>query len=367
MPSPRPSVSMKDVAALAGVSLGTVSNVLNSPALVSDATRSRVEKAIAKLGWVRNESARQLRAGRSRSIGMVVMDVANPFFTDIVSGVEDYVQDRGYSVQLGNSAQQTEREAAHLQLFEQHRVRGLLFAPIKQVGQQVAELRRHGIPVVIVDRASEDAPYCSVSVDDVEGGRLAVDHLVAQGHRNIAFVGGPMTIQQVRDRHLGAQLALSQLGESGHLTTVSTERLDTGSGTVAAEELVALPAGERPTAVFAANDLLAIGLLQGFVTHGILVPDEISLIGYDDIDFAAAAAVPMSSVRQPRHALGVRAAELLFAEIEALDNDALHEHQHIQFAPELVVRRSTARLKGRPGRRRPLKAATGSLVLGPQT
>ena len=106
MPSPRPSISMKDVAALAGVSLGTVSNVLNSPALVSDATRSRVEKAIAKLGWVRNESARQLRAGRSRSIGMVVMDIANPFFTDIVSGVEDYVHDLGYSVQLGNSAQQ---------------------------------------------------------------------------------------------------------------------------------------------------------------------------------------------------------------------------------------------------------------------
>ena len=347
MPSRRASVSMKDVAALAGVSIGTVSNVLNSPDLVSDATRSRVEKAIAQLGWVRNESARQLRAGRSRSIGMVVMDVANPFFTDIVSGVEDYVHDLGYSVQLGNSAQQTEREAAHVQLFEQHRVRGLLLAPIKEVGQQVDELRRHRIPVVIVDRAAKDAPYCSVAVDDVDGGRLAVDHLVAQGHRNIAFVGGPMTIQQVRDRHLGAQLALSRVGDSGYLTTISTERLDTDSGTVAAAELVALPAAERPTAVFAANDLLAIGLLQGFFTNGFSVPEEISLIGYDDIDFAAAAAVPLSSIRQPRHALGVRAAELLFAEIEALDNDTRHEHQHIEFAPELVVRRSTGMGSGR--------------------
>lgn len=348
MASARPNVSMKDVAALAGVSVGTVSNVLNSPALVSDATRARVEKAIAKLGWVRNESARQLRAGRSRSIGMVVMDVANPFFTDIVSGVEDYVQDQGYSVQLGNSAQQVEREAAHLRLFEQHRVRGLLLAPIKEVGQRVVELRRRGIPVVIVDRASEDAPYCSVAVDDVEGGRLAVDHLVAQGHRTIAFVGGPMTIQQVRDRHLGAQLALSQLGDSGQLTTITTARLDTGSGTVAADQLVAFPAADRPTAVFAANDLLAIGLLQGFVTRGLRVPEDISLIGYDDIDFAAAAAVPLSSIRQPRHALGVRAAELLFAEIEALDNDAPHEHQHVQFAPDLVVRRSTAPVKSKP-------------------
>ena len=121
-------------------------------------------------------------------------------------------------------------------------------------------------------------------------------------------------------------------------------QLDTGSGTVAAGELVALPAGERPTAIFAANDLLAIGLLQGFVTNGVSVPEEISLIGYDDIDFAAAAAVPLSSVRQPRHALGVRAAELLFAEIDSLDNEAPHEHQHIEFAPDLVVRRSTAEM-----------------------
>jgi LacI family transcriptional regulator len=347
MPSPRPPVSIKDVAALAGVSVGTVSNVLNSPALVSDATRSRVEQAIAKLGWVRNESARQLRAGRSRSIGMVVMDVANPFFTDIVSGVEDYVHNLGYSVQLGNSAQHPDQEAAHLRLFEQHRVRGLLLAPIGEVGQQVVELRRHGIPVVIVDRAGEDPPYCSVAADDVEGGRVAVDHLVAEGHRHIAFVGGPNSIQQVRDRHLGAQFAISQLGESGHLTTITTQRLDAESGVRSAEELVAIPARERPTAVLAANDLLAIGLLQGFVTSGVRVPEQMSLIGYDDIAFAAAAAVPLSSVRQPRYALGVRAAELLFAEIEALDNDAAHEHRQIQVVPDLVVRRSTARAANR--------------------
>jgi LacI family transcriptional regulator len=299
-----------------------------------------------------------LRAGRSRSIGMVVMDVANPFFTDIVSGVEDAVHDLGYTVQLGNSGQQIEREAAHLQLFEQHRVRGLLLAPIKEVGQQVLELRRRGIPVVIVDRASENAPYCSVAVDDVEGGRLAVGHLVSEGHTNIAFVGGPNSIQQVRDRYLGAQIAISQLGDAGHLTTISMERLDAHSGTLAAEKLVANPNGKRPTAVFAANDLLAIGLLQGFVTHGLRVPDQIALIGYDDIAFAAAAAVPLSSIRQPRYALGVKAAELLFAEIEALDNGAPHEHRHIQFAPDLVVRRSTQRTKKGSSRSKPRQASS---------
>jgi len=166
------SVSMKDVAALARVSLGTVSNVVNSPELVSEATRERVEVAITKLGWVPNESARQLRAGRSRSIGMVVMDIANPFFTDVLLGVEDYVLERGYSVQVGNSASQPGRESDQLRVFEQQRVRGVLCAPIWGVNDRVDDLRRRGIPVVLVDRAGDDSGFCSVSVDDVEGGRL---------------------------------------------------------------------------------------------------------------------------------------------------------------------------------------------------
>jgi LacI family transcriptional regulator len=337
----RTAVSMKDVAALAGVSVGTVSNVLNSPGAVSDRTRERVEAAIDKLGWVRNESARQLRAGRSRSIGMVVMDIANPFFADIVSGVEDYVYDLGYTVQLGNSAQQVSRESAHLKLFDQNRVRGLLIAPIWDVGDRVAQLRKRGIPVVIVDRAGDKADYCWVAVDDIEGGRLAVAHLVDQGHERIAFVGGPSKLQQVRDRRLGAQLATSSLGTDS-LLAISTPLLDVESGVAAAAQIAAMPDAERPTATFAANDLLAIGLLQGFVTQGMRIPDDMAIIGYDDIAFAGAAAVPLSSIRQPRHELGRRAVELLFEEVDASDNDRPHEHQHVQFAPELVVRRSTS-------------------------
>ncbi len=340
------SVSVKDVAALAGVSVGTVSNVVNSPAVVSEATRQRVEDAIAKLGWVRNESARQLRAGRSRSIGMVVMEIANPFFTDIVGGVENYVHELGYTVQLGNSDQQVSRESAHLDLFEEHRVRGILFAPIREVGDRIARLRSHGIPVVVVDRAADKDDYCSVAVDDIEGGRLAVSHLVDLGHESIAFVGGPSSLQQVRDRSLGAQIAASRLSSPSSLLTISTPRLDTGSGVRAAGEIAAMPISERPSAVFAANDLLAIGLLQGFVTHGMRVPEDIAIIGYDDIEFASAAAVPLSSIRQPRETLGRRAAELLFAEVDALDQGLPHLHEHVEFTPELIVRRSTA--GGRP-------------------
>jgi len=335
------SVSMKDVAALAGVSVGTVSNVVNSPNMVAEPTRQRVELAIAKLGWVPNESARQLRAGRSRSIGMVVMDIANPFFTDLVLGAEDWLNERGYSVQVANSSQQPSREHAQLALFEQQRVRGVLYAPIWGLDERVQHLRGRDIPVVLLDRAGNEGDFCSVSVDDVEGGRLAISHLLDQGHRNIAFVGGPSRLQQIRDRRQGAEIARSQHGDSSNLLIISTPATDTDSGVAAAEEIVALPTAERPTAVFAANDLVAIGLLQGFITHGLAVPDDMAIIGYDDITFAASAAVPLSSIRQPRADLGRRAAELLFEEIQAVDQTVNHDHQQIRFTPELIVRRST--------------------------
>lgn len=337
----RASVSMKDVAALAGVSIGTVSNVLNSPALVADGTRERVEAAIEKLGWVRNESARQLRAGRSRSIGMVVMDIANPFFADLVRGAEDVLYGHGYSVHIGNSDQRPDREATLLDHFQQQRVGGVLVAPVGVSVQLAERLRQRGIPVVLVDRAAGATNYCSIGMDDIEGGRLAIAHLLAQGHRRLAIVGGPGELSQVRDRRRGAELAMEAVPEAT-LLVLSTDLLDVAWGNRAAGELLLLPEAERPTAVFALNDLLAIGLLQGFTLAGVRVPEEMAIVGYDDIAFAAAAAVPLSSVRQPRTELGARAAELLFAEIQAADDDLPHEHRGVRLTPELVVRQSSA-------------------------
>jgi LacI family transcriptional regulator len=348
MAARKATVSMKDVAALAGVSLGTVSNVLNSPDIVAEPTRRRVELAIAKLGWIPNEPARQLRAGRSRSIGMIVMDIANPFYTDLVIGAENCVHERGYSVQVGNSAQEADRESAQLLVLMQQRVRGVLLAPIWGLDERVRQLRLRGIPVVLLDRAGNVSDFCSVKVDDVEGGRLAVQHLLEHGHTRIAVIGGPGKLQQVADRRLGAELARSRHNGSAELIVMSTAHLDVDAGVTAAEELAAMPSFERPTAVFATNDLLAIGLLQGFVTAGLRVPNDMAIVGYDDIAFAAAAAVPLSSVRQPRLEIGYRAAELLFDEVEANESDADHEHQQVRFTPELVVRRSSAMRRDLP-------------------
>lgn len=331
---------MKDVAALAGVSVGTVSNVLNTPARVAPGTRERVQMAIDKLGWVRNETARQLRAGHSNTIGIVVLDVANPYFTDVLKGAEEFLYGQGFSVYIGNSDQYPEREVTLLQHFQRNQVQGVLLAPIGASSEEATLLVQRRIPVVLMDRA-DNPDFCGVGADDIEGGRLAIKHLLEQGHQKLSFVGGPSALPQVRDRRRGAELALEASAEEGSLLVISSPTLDVASGRSAAEEILALPEGERPTAVFGANDLIAIGMLQGFVSAGLRIPEDIAIIGYDDVEFAAAAAVPLSSIRQPRQKIGEKSAELLFEEIEALAESREHQHQTVRFAPELVARQST--------------------------
>lgn len=330
-----------DVAAAAGVSVGTVSNVLNKPHLVSVKTYERVIAVIDQLGFVRNESARQLRAGSSRAIGLVVIDAANPFFADVARGVEDAVDTVGGVVLLGNSAGEQARERRYLDLFEEQRVRGVLIAPLDETDPQLSALTRLGIPVVFLDRHGKGVAHSSVSVDDVNGGRIATEHLVERGHRRIAFVGGPSSLRQVSERRQGAELVV-EATKGASLLAISTRDLTFSAGRQAADDLVMMSTNMRPTAVFAANDLVAIGLLQGLSTHGLRVPHDIAIVGYDDIDFAAAAAVPLSSVRQPRVELGRRGAELLFKELDALEAGLPVKHQHVQFQPELVVRLSSA-------------------------
>jgi LacI family transcriptional regulator len=332
-------VSIRDVAARAGVSVGTVSNVLNRPDIVAEPTRSRVQAAIRQLGFIRNESARQLRAGRSRTIGLVVLDVANPFFTDVARGVEDEASESGLAVILCNSDDQEAKETHYLELLEEHRVQGILITPVSAADERLARLQRRGTPVVLVDSRSPSRGQCSVSVDDVLGGELAVSHLLADGHERIAFVGGPASFRQVADRREGAVRALEQAGRDGAgLQVIETSALNVAAGQRAGAAIASQPAGRRPTAVFCANDLLALGVLQEMTARRIPVPESVAIVGYDDIDFAAAAAVPLSSVRQPRHQLGRSAAQLLLE--EAL-GDASHQHRQVVFEPELVIRRSS--------------------------
>ncbi len=330
--------SVKDVAARAGVSLGTVSNVLNRPDRVSPDTRGRVEQAMRDLGFVRNESARQLRAGHSRTLAYVVLDVRNPFFTDVAEGAERAAEDSGLSLFLCHSDNRASREADYLAHLVEQRVQGILVTPVDPAAAGLADVRRNGTPLVIVDRTREDDKFCSVAVDDVLGGRIAVEHLAEQGHTRVAFIGGPDSVGQVRDRLEGARRAWADAGlPADQLTVVPTSALTVVEGRSAGERVMGLASRRRPTAAFCANDLLALGLLQQLSTAGLSVPGDLAIVGYDDIDYASAAAVPLTSVRQPRQELGRRAAELVMDEAE----NPAHLHQQVVFTPELVARRST--------------------------
>jgi LacI family transcriptional regulator len=333
------NVSIKDVAARAGVSVGTVSNVLNRPERVAEETRTRVQLAIIALGFVRNEPARQLRAGRSRTIGLLVLDAANPFFADVSRGAEEAAALAGLAVILCNSGQDAVKETSYLNLMAEQRVQGLLLTPVDADPIRLSRLVERGMPVVLLDRRAEGAGMCSVSVDDVSGGDLAVSHLLEMGHERVAFIGGPTTIAQVKDRLQGARNALARAGrDPDSLVTITTTSMTVAAGRGAGERLGGLPVKRRPTAAFCGNDLLALGLLQEMIRQGLDVPNDVAIVGYDDIEFAAAAAVPLTSVRQPRHLLGKTAADLLLEETQDPQN---HIHRQIEFEPDLVVRAST--------------------------
>ncbi|WP_066949851.1 LacI family DNA-binding transcriptional regulator [Streptomyces lushanensis] len=340
------TVGIKDVARLAGVSVGTVSNVLNRPEKVSQHTLVRVRAVIDQLGFVRSETARQLRVGTSRILAVLVLDMANPFFVAVAKGAERAAREAGLGVMLCNSAGSAAEEAEYLALFAEQRVRGVLLTPTDASGGTVREFARQGIPYVHVDRAVPAAEGCSVSVDDVAGGALAVRHLLAAGHRSVTYISGPMSLPQCRDRRTGALAALREAGlPEQALRQVESARLDVASGIDAGARLLGL--AERPTAVFCANDLLALGVLQAMFGAGVDVPGDVSIVGYDDIEFAAAAVVPLTSVRQPADAMGRTAAEMLMDETGPGAEE--HRHRSVVLQPELVVRRSTRRLD-RPAR-----------------
>lgn len=328
------SVSLRDVAKSAKVSVGTVSNVLNRPEIVAEKTLLRVRETIKELGFVPNGFARQLRFGNSRTIGLILPDVANPFFTEVARGVEDGANKRDYAVFLCNSDESVIKEERYINVLIEQQVRGVLFAPSDIKSNRMDEMKSRGISVTLLDRELKGDSHCSVSVDDVHGGRIAIEYLSELGHQNIAWVAGPESIPQVADRGIGVAKAAKAGGLN--IETIRVPLMNSAQGEEAAKSILKLP--KMPTAVFCANDLLALGVMRGLMAAKVKVPDQVSILGYDDINFASSAAVPLSSISQPAYQMGVTAADLLLSECE--DGDS-HQHQQIRFQPKLVEREST--------------------------
>jgi LacI family transcriptional regulator len=333
----RPEIGIKDVARRAGVSVGTVSNVLNRPDVVSAHRRNAVQQAIAELGYVPNRAARQLKVGESTVIGFVSLDTTNPFYTELLTGAEEAAEALGLTILLTSSHTDPSRQRRQLEMFEQQRVRGVLVTPVGTDTATMRTLQAHGTPILLVD-AQADEHFCSVATDDLEGGRLAVQHLIDLGRRRIAVVGHRPGLPQVAHRYRGAREAVSKT-PGVRLQFLPSKAMTILEGRRIGEQVADMTPSERPDAIFATNDLLAIGLLQALtMNHHVRVPDEIAIIGYDDIDFCASAVVPLSSIRQPGREIGVDAVTLLEEERQhGLD----HVHRSVLLVPQLVARAST--------------------------
>lgn len=327
----RPGI--RQVAERAGVAVGTVSAYLNHPDRVSAERARRIAEAIDELGFVPSIAGRQLRLGVSTLIGYLSPDVSNPHFSEIAEEVERRAERLGMTVFFAHSHGDHDRENAYLEAFEQRQVRGLLVASFAPIEDRLAAMRDRGTSSVLVGRRACRAEQPSVSIDDVSGGRQAARHLLGNGCRRLAFVGGPLPVQQVADRLAGAREVASEL------EVIEVEERSIVAGRGVGAELARRPAGERPDAVFAANDVLALGILQSLVAGGVSVPRDVALVGYDDNEFAEASLIPLTSVRARHEGFGATAVDLLF---EAIEHGSVADPQRV-YEPELVVRESSRR------------------------
>jgi LacI family transcriptional regulator, galactose operon repressor len=329
-------VTIKDIAKELGISASTVSRALSDSSLVNAETKRAILQVAERLGYQRNELARALVKGSSGAIGLLVPDITNPFFSDIARGVGEIADTVGAGVILCNTDGRIDRELNYIRLMRRKRVDGLLLCSTTIEAPYLKELALARIPFILVSRLSgqRDVPF--VITDDHAGARLAVEHLVDLGHSSIGFIGGPENVQASQDR---MEAYLNVLNEN-NLATMPDWRNFAGftqaAGRRAAQQMLSLP--ERPTAIFAANDVTALGVLEVAEGLGLKVPADLSLVGYDDISYASLPRIQLTTIAQPAVEMGQIAANWLFTAIENPETARLHR----TLAPWIMVRSTTA-------------------------
>lgn len=329
-------VTIKDIAKELGISASTVSRALSDSPLVNAETKRSILQVAERLGYQRNELARALVLGSSGAVGLLVPDITNPFFSDIARGVGAIADKIGVGVILCNTDGRIDREVNYVRLMRRKRVDGLLLCSTTIEAPYLRELALSRIPFILVSRLSSqrDVPY--VITDDHAGAKLAVEHLVDLGHRHIGFIGGPENVQASRDR---MEAYLNVLRNNGLATRPDWKcyaGFTQAAGRKAAQRMLSL--SDRPTAIFAANDVTALGVLEVAEGLGLRIPADLSLVGYDDISYASLPRIQLTTVAQPAVEMGQIAANWLF---EALANPGIPKLQRI-LTPRLVVRSTTA-------------------------
>ncbi|MFB9994816.1 LacI family DNA-binding transcriptional regulator [Deinococcus oregonensis] len=329
------SVTIHDVAREANLSIATISRALNRPETVAAQTRERVLVAVAKTGYRPDAVGRSLREGRSRSIGLIVSDIRNPFYASITKVVEDAAYERGYGLLICNADEQPARAREALHFLASHQVSGVIHVPTGESTELLQELIGKGIPIIDLDRVSGLADPSAVMVDNRQGARLAAQHLIELGHTRIAVIAGPPHLTSGAARLAGFEQTLQAAG-----ITLAPQYLTYGdfreaSGRRAAEQLLTLP--EPPTALFVANNEMMAGALGAVLELGWRIPEQLSLIGFDDARWAKYMHPPLTVIAQPIEAIGRLAAQQLFDQLDQKASAQIHVLE-----ATLIVRASTS-------------------------
>ncbi|MBZ0283999.1 MAG: LacI family transcriptional regulator [Anaerolineae bacterium] len=327
--------TINDVAKYAKVSRATVSRVLNQNSKVDAKLRARVLDAITALGYQPNRAARRLRAQSSNVIGLVISDIQNPYFLSVTRGVEDAASAQQMSLILCNSDENPDKERMYLQVMEAERVAGLIIVPAhSDNSQDLNHLKKAGIPIILLDRAVKDVQVDTIRVDNERGSYEAVNHLIGLGYRRIATITGSLQLTTGQERYQGYRTALQAAGMPLNEALVKFGDFKTESGYQLAQEL--MNATEPPDAIFVANNLMSLGALRALLEQNIRVPENVALVGFDDLPWSGELYSPLTAVSQPTYELGQEAVNLL---LRRLANPKA-PYLTVVLQPHLIVRAS---------------------------
>ncbi len=334
--------TISDVAKLAGVSAMTVSRVINNSGYISQPTRARVESAIAELGYVPNVLGRQLRSKKTKMLALVLSDIMNPFFTTIARGVEDVAGARGFSVMFCNTDESEAEEARYILMLIQRQVDGVLLVPANSTGKSLRMLALHKMPVVLLDRSVQLRSFDSVRCDSEVGAWTLANHLIGLGHTRIAVLTGRRNVSTSVDRLAGCRRAMEEAGLQLDERLVmfgdyNYGDLNHADGHRMAQQVLAVT--PRPTAIFAANNFIAFGAIRALREAGLRIPEDMSVVAFDDLPPEWVADPYLTVVAQPAYEIGRRAAELM---LERVAGEAGDEGREVLLPSELIIRRSSA-------------------------
>lgn len=329
-------VTIYDIAKLADVSPMTVSRVINNTDKIKDTTKQRVVSAIKELGYIPNTAARSLTSKKTKILSLIVSDITNPFFTKVTRGAEDKAMEMGYQILLSNTDEDFEKESNYIDMVLSTRVDGVLITPTGDESSK--ELKRHNIPIVLLDREIDDFTCDLVVGDSYDGSRKLVEHLIKQGHKKIALINGPSTISTARERQRGYLETIKLYGLTIHEDYISQINYKIDDALKVVEKLVTLPLTEQPTAIFAANNFIAVRTIQAFKTFGWDVPGDIAVVSFDDIEPIENFNSFLTVASQPAYDFGQIGIQLL---IDRINGTLKEESKKVVLQPKIIIRQSS--------------------------